>query len=361
MTNREKEIYDLIRENPMITQQEIADQLGIQRSSVAVHILNLSRKGMILGKGYILKEGAYALVIGGANVDIIGFPSQVLNMEDSNPGKIKMSMGGVGRNIAENLSRLGITTKMLTAIGNDVYGKKILEEARMVDLDLSKALVLDHYSTSIYMSILDDAGDMKLAMSDMDITDQISVDYLSKYGKLIAGATVVVLDTNLSRAVLEYLMSNFPNTAFFVDTVSAAKSEKIKGLLGHIHTLKPNRIEAEQMTGVKVNTVEDAKIALQRFQELGVKRTYISLGTQGIVWGDGVETGVYHPTQVEMVNATGAGDAFMAGLVYGFMEGFETETAIAFAASASALAVQSEETINPELSQARVLNYMKEE
>lgn len=360
MTNREKEIYDLLRENPMITQQEIADQLGLQRSSVAVHILNLTRKGMILGKGYILREGPYALVIGGANVDIVGFPSNALKLEDSNPGKIRMSLGGVGRNIAENLARLGIPTKMLTAVGNDVYGKKILEESRKANLDMSQVLVLDHRSTSTYVSLLDESGDMKVAMSDMDITEEISVEYLSRYSKLIAGATAVVVDTNLSRPVLEYLLSNFPGVDFFVDTVSSAKAVKLEGLLQYIHTLKPNRIEAEQLTGVKVTSVEEAKTALKAFADLGVKKTYISMGTKGIVWSDGERQGIYQPTQVPMVNATGAGDAFMAGMVFGHMKAMEEEEALQFAAAASALTVLSEETINPELSEARVINYINE-
>lgn len=172
MTNREREIYQLLRENPMISQKEIADLLGIQRSSVAVHILNLTKKGVVKGKGYILSEGEYVLVIGGSNVDITGFPKNVLRLEDSNPGAVRMSLGGVGRNIGENLARLGMSTKMMTAVGKDVYGQKILEESRLVDLDMSQALVLENASTSIYMSIMDEDGDMKLALSDMDIAEK---------------------------------------------------------------------------------------------------------------------------------------------------------------------------------------------
>ena len=107
MTQRERQILQLIEENPMISQQEIADKLGITRSSVAVHISNLIKKGHIAGKGYILRTGTYAVVVGGVNMDIGGTSYAPLVSEDSNPGAVTMSLGGVGRNIAHNLCLMG--------------------------------------------------------------------------------------------------------------------------------------------------------------------------------------------------------------------------------------------------------------
>lgn len=126
MTDREKEILDVIKENPMISQQELADRLSITRSSVAVHITNLMKKGYIIGKGYILKKSNYITVIGGSNIDIQGVPNKSLVLFDSNPGKVDISLGGVGRNIADNICRLGINTKLISAIGNDLYGNQLL-------------------------------------------------------------------------------------------------------------------------------------------------------------------------------------------------------------------------------------------
>ena len=107
MTQRERQVLQCIESNPMISQQELADTLGITRSSAAVHISNLIKKGHIAGKGYVLRSGSYAVVIGGVNIDIGGHSFQPLIPADSNPGKISVSLGGVGRNIAHNLSLLG--------------------------------------------------------------------------------------------------------------------------------------------------------------------------------------------------------------------------------------------------------------
>jgi len=87
MTNREEELLALIRRNPAISQNELASALGITRSSVAVHITNLMKQGLILGKGYLLKQDDYVCVLGGSNIDISGFPNQKLILADSNPAR----------------------------------------------------------------------------------------------------------------------------------------------------------------------------------------------------------------------------------------------------------------------------------
>ena len=102
MTQRERQILRWIEENPLISQQELADKAGIARSSVAVHISNLMKKGHIAGKGYIVSTAPYAVVVGGVNMDIGGVSAAPLVSADSNPGVVRISLGGVGRNIAHN-------------------------------------------------------------------------------------------------------------------------------------------------------------------------------------------------------------------------------------------------------------------
>ena len=120
MTLRERQILNWIEENPMISQEELARKAGITRSSVAVHISNLMKKGHITGRGYVLSGAAYVAVVGGVNIDIGGRPLQPLIERDSNPGKVLISLGGVGRNIAHNMSLLGLNVRFLTAFGNDI-------------------------------------------------------------------------------------------------------------------------------------------------------------------------------------------------------------------------------------------------
>ena len=151
MTQRERQILDLIAANPMISQQELADTLNITRSSVAVHISNLLKKGYIAGKGYVLRTGTYAVVVGGVNVDIGGHSYAKLVAADSNPGRVSISLGGVGRNIAHNMALMGLDVKLLTAMGDDIYGSRIAASCTELGIDASHALRVPDCATSTYL------------------------------------------------------------------------------------------------------------------------------------------------------------------------------------------------------------------
>ena len=169
MTQRERQILNWIEADPMISQQELAERAGITRSSVAVHISNLMKKGCIAGKGYIVTRSPYVTVVGGMNMDIGGWPGEELVAQDSNPGRVRMSPGGVGRNIAHNMSLMGLDVRLLTAFGDDVYAQKLAAVCGELGIDISQSPVIPGGHTSTYLFINDQQGDMQLAVSDMDI------------------------------------------------------------------------------------------------------------------------------------------------------------------------------------------------
>lgn len=360
LTSREKEILDIIKENPLASQKEIADALGITRSSAAVHITNLMKKGYIKGKGYILNDDSYVTVIGGANVDLFGFPTGKLNLNDSNPGKIQISLGGVGRNISENLAKLGVTTKLITAIGDDLYGKKILNECKLSGIDMESSLTFKNSSSSIYLSILDENRDMKVAISHMDIIDQINIDIIRQKSHVIKNSRCVAVDTNIRKEVLEYLVTNFKEVDFLLDTVSTAKARKVKEFIGYFHTIKPNRIEASELTGININSEIDVKKAINYFLDAGVKRVFITLGKDGVYYGDSQGIGHINSKDINMVNATGAGDAFVAGVVYSHLHGFDIKDSARFSTAAPLIALSNENTINPSMSVSKIDELIKE-
>lgn len=360
MTNREREILNLIRQNPLISQKELAEELSITRSSVAVHITNLLKKGYIVGKGYILSDDSYVCVIGGSNMDIQGFPNSKLINKDSNPGSVKISLGGVGRNIAENLVKLGMSTKLLSVVGNDIYGNKILDEARISGMDVENVLVLKDKRTSTYVSILDEKGDMRLAIADMDIIDNMNIDYIRENSHLIKNAKVCVVDTNVPEEVIEYTLTNCKGVDFFLDTVSTTKAKKVKDVIGYFHTIKPNKIEAEILSGIKIKNEDDLKQVGEYFLAKGVKRVFISLGKEGIYYNDGKNQEIIRTPKVKVTNATGAGDAFISGLVYSHVNGLDSKNSAKFAIASSILAISHENTINPNMSYENVYKKMEE-
>ena len=358
MTQRERQILQLIESDPLISQQDIAKKLGITRSSVAVHISNLTKKGCIAGRGYVLRSGSYAVVAGGVNVDIGGRSFAPLVAADSNPGTVSISLGGVGRNIAHNLALLGTDVHLLSAYADDVNGERVAASCSELGIDLSHALRVLGGTTSTYLYLTDEKGEMALAVSDMEICKKITPAYLAAQLPLLQNAQVVVADTNLPEESLQYLADNC-TVPLFVDPVSTVKAKKLLPILGKVHTLKPNRLEAELLSGVAIHTRADLDRAADVLLDKGLHRLFISLGSEGVYAAMGQQRLVLPNLPGSMVNTTGCGDAFMAALVWAYLEGMDLEQTALAGLAAGSIAMESSQTINPALSASAVQGRMQ--
>ena len=353
MTQRERQILKWIEENRLISQQELADKAGITRSSAAVHISNLMKQGHIAGKGYIVRTEPYVVVAGGVNVDIGGRSSQPLVPADSNPGRVRMSLGGVGRNIAHNLVLLGADVRLFTAFGEDMNAGRIAESCRELGIDISQCLTVPGAATSTYLFLSDEKGDMALAVSDMEIYEHMTPAFLASRARLLQNARLVVVDANLPAESIAWLADNL-RVPLFADPVSTAKAEKLRGVLGRLHTLKPNRLEAQLLSGVSITDQKSLDAAAAALLDTGLQRVFISLGSEGMYAAD--HTGRCHVPCLPgtMVNTTGCGDAAMAAIAWCHLEEAGLEDTARLAMAAGAIAMESAETINPDLS-ARAL------
>ncbi len=349
MTLRERQILNWIEENPMISQEELARKAGITRSSVAVHISNLMKKGQIAGRGYVLNNASYTAVVGGVNIDIGGRPRNRLIARDSNPGRITVSLGGVGRNIAHNLSLLGLRVRFLTAFGDDLHAQRIEASCADLGIDISHANKVVGAATSSYLYLTDENGDMALAVSDMDICEKITPEYVLGNLTLLNHAQAVVIDGNLPEETLACLAQHC-TAPLFADPVSAAKAGKLRPIVGKLNTLKPNRLEAQLLSGIRITDEKSMRRAADRLLETGLHRVFISLGDEGVYAADGRESLLFPCLRTAVRNTTGAGDAFMAGLVWAYMEGMDMQQTLRAATAAAAIAAESDETINPFLS-----------
>lgn len=358
MTQRERQILQWIESDPMISQQALADGLGITRSSVAVHISNLIKKGYIAGKGYVLRSGSYAVVVGGVNMDIGGRSYEALVPEDSNPGGVSISLGGVGRNIAHNLSLLGTDVRLLTAFGDDLHGQRISASCAELGIDATHALKVPGAVTSTYLYIANPNGDMALAVSDMEVCKQITPAYLAANLPLLQNAQVVVADTNIPAESLVYLAENCQQP-LFCDPVSTVKAVKLLPILDRIHTLKPNRLEAELLSGVPIRGKDDVPAAAKALLDKGVHRMFISLGADGVYAATAQEQLWLPNLPGHMVNTTGCGDAFMAALVWAYLEGSDLRKTALAGLAAGSIAMESDTTINPAMSATALKARMK--
>ena len=295
------------------------------------------------------RKERYAVVCGGVNIDIGAHSFAPLRAKDSNPGKVELSLGGVGRNIAHNMRLLGVPTYLLTAVGGDSRARQVEESCQALGIDLSHALRVSDGRTSTYVFVGDSDGDMAIAVSDMEICEKLTPDYFASQLDLLNGAAAVVVDANLPRASIAFITEHC-TAPVFIDPVSTVKAEKLRGLLGCVHTLKPNRIEAELLSGVKITDDESLRQAAQALLDQGVQRVFLSLGGDGVLAAQQDEMQRVPICRAEMRNATGAGDAMMAALVWSFLSGRSLTESAASGTAAAAIAVESEETINPAMS-----------
>ncbi|MGK9172370.1 pseudouridine kinase [Yokenella regensburgei] len=309
-----------------------------------------------------MRKKDYIVTVGSANMDVAGYSHGVLNYADSNPGKIKFTPGGVGRNIAQNLALLGKESWLLTAVGDDFYGQSLLNETRRSGVHVNKCLVVPEENTSSYLSLLDNTGEMLVAINDMNISSYLSAAFLAKHIDFIRDAAVIVVDCNISEDALSWLLTHAGNTPIFVDPVSAWKCVKIRNWLPQIHTLKPNRVEAETLSGLALTGRDDVSNVARWFHERGLKRLVLSMGGDGVYYSElGGESGWSLPFKTQIINVTGAGDAMMAGLAACWVEGFSFSDSVHFAQGCSSMALACEYTNNPDLSFSNVISLVEKQ
>ncbi|MDB1123507.1 PfkB family carbohydrate kinase [Vibrio algarum] len=360
MTEREQQILNILRKEPMIAQQVLADKLTLSRSAVAGHIMNLTKKGFIQGKGYIIAPNRYATVIGGANMDLCGRSTAALIHGDSNPGQLTSSAGGVARNIADNLSRLGSAVQFIGAMGDDNWGEQLKSACREAGVGVEHCLTVTGATSSSYLSIHGPDGEMQLALNDMKLIDRLNAEQLAQREGAIARSTAIVLDANLSHGALEYLFHVHSDIDIFVDPVSSVKAPKLLPFLDKIHTLKPNLMEAELLSGIAFKQQSDLEKIAQALHNKGVDQLLISLGSKGAYSSSNEGAIFIPPSQTQVNNVTGAGDALMAGLAHGYLNQWQWNDTVKFALGAARLALIADNTINSTMSEKAVQRLLEE-
>jgi len=302
----------------------------------------------------------YIAGIGGANMDIHGKADHRIIMRDSNPGTLHASMGGVCRNICENLVRLGSDVKLVTVVGDDSNGKSILRGCEEIGIDMSHVRVLPGERSSSYVSILDDKGDMLLAMSDMHIVKRLDEAFIDEAIDVLSNADIVVCDGNLSVAAIKHL-TEVCLAPLYLDPVSTAWAKEFAPFIGFFDTVKPNRMELEALTGMPVDTTAQVVAACDSLLKKGVRRVFVSLGEEGMLYRgrEGTIQRVARPYP-DMVNATGAGDASMAGIVWASRQGMSADEIICVGMAAGMIAIASEDTISSRMTPENIDMMIKE-
>ena len=294
----------------------------------------------------------YILVLGASIVDIFGFCGRSYAQRDSIPGHIKISFGSVCRNIAENLARVGVNTQFISTLGDDENGKSILEHSRKLGYNMENSLFLEGESTPTYLAILNHQGEMESAVVDMESLNKMDEAFVDGKHEVFENAEYTIVDSD-NPILLEYILKKYQGKSkFILDPVSAKKAKKIRHLVKYFHTIKPNRFETEALCGFKIETNDDLRKAGRFFIEQGVKNVFISLDADGIYYitSEGEEGTLACCEPIDVKNVTGAGDSFVAGIGYGYMNNLTIKDTLKYSVAMSIITITHEETINPKMS-----------
>jgi pseudouridine kinase len=326
---KKQQLFELIRSNPFISQQELADQLGLSRSAVAGHIAGLIRERKLLGRAYVLPadgERRPVVCIGAANLDRKLRSTGPLALRTSNPASAVESFGGVARNIAENLARLGTQVALLTAIGNDSSGAALLAHAESLGIDTRGALRLGDGASGTYTAVLDQDGEMVVALADMALYDRVDAAFVASRQAQLAGAALVVADLNLPLASVEALVQEARGSAAKRETelvlvaVSEPKMARLPRDLRGAALLILNAGELGTRVGRTLARADEIEAAMREVQAQGVRDLVVTRGADGVMLTARGGVKRLRAPAAQVVDVTGAGDAFAAAVCWSLLQ-----------------------------------------
>lgn len=319
LNSKERAILDTLDINPFISQKELADLIGLSRSATANLISGLVSKGYILGKAYILNKQRTIVCIGAANIDHKLELKGPVEFHTSNPVTTSTAFGGVIRNVAENLGRLDQNVSLLTLVGKDKNGEYLLNYCKDY-MSIHEVETLDGYSTGMYSALLDKEGDLLLGIADMDITTKMDKEWLNRHRNHLVTSEILVADTNIEKDALEYLVefSRENSQNLIMIGVSAPKTDRVPDDLEGLELTIFNKDESQTYFQTdETDTNRLVKLWLAK----GVKNAIVTEGKHGVFFGS-IGKDVQHIPAIQNVkvrDATGAGDAFSSGIIYGYM------------------------------------------
>ena len=350
--SKKEQLYELIRANPFISQQDLAVGLRLSRSAVAGHIASLIRERRLLGRAYVLPDKRPVLCIGAANLDRKLRSIATMQLGTSNPATAEEVYGGVARNIAENLARLNLPTALLTALGDDGAGRALRDHAENAGIDMRGSLNLADTATGTYTAILDERGEMVVALADMALYDRMTPDFLANRLPQRGAASMTVADLNLPADSVSALLDSAraDNVPLILVAVSQPKMARLPADLTGLRLLILNRGELETLAARALPTEADVRLACRAVLARGARDIIVTCGGQGVFHTRDGELVWLAAHEVDVVDVTGAGDAFSATVCWSLYQGSQDLTlACRRGLKVAAMTLESHDTVSPML------------
>ena len=311
-------------------------------------LLHISKKSYTFAAENELIMETRISVIGGANIDLSATLNDAFIAADSNPGHVEIGYGGVARNIAHNLALLGAQTQLLTVFGGDLFGGLLHDYCRQQGIDVHLSERENSLRSGMYLCINNHGGEMIAAVADTEAIRAITPEWLAKRAGELNQSDFIVADTNITEDGIRWLMDNV-TAPLFIDGVSTTKAHRVvnalrNAKLPYLHTLKLNLKEALAVTATSTYAE-----AAQQLLNWGVAHVYITLGSEGVYCRYAGEEWLFPALPGEVVNTTGAGDAFLSGVVYAHAKGIDFPQTAQYGLMAARATLMSSKAVNPDI------------
>ena len=266
----------------------------------------------------------YVAVIGGSHVAVSGSSFGKLCPE-GNAGAVTVRLGGEARNISERLALMDVNVKLITALGRDGFAARIRSVCDNLNIDYSASLNIEA-PTSVVMELSDESGENVYKVLDYRVLRSMDMGFLSQKLDILNNAKACYVDAEFDSDKLEFLFDNI-KSPIFADTISVRSSNKLRPLLSHIHTLKPNKAELENLVGFSLESENNFLAATEILLHAGVKNVFVTCGKDGIWYNDGKHFGHVDAGAAVVINKTGAGCAVSAALIKSLIYKLDVESA----------------------------------
>ncbi|MBA3945432.1 MAG: carbohydrate kinase family protein [Herpetosiphonaceae bacterium] len=296
------------------------------------------------------------VVIGGASLDIKGRLRRDFLPGTSNAASVQISVGGVARNIAENLVRLGLSTALICAVCGDDFGRSILSQTEAAGVDMGAVMLTCDQRSAAYIALLSPDGTMLAGLDDSQTARLISPDWIDQHASLLTRAAMVVIDANTSRQTADHIVALCDRAKVPVafDAVAVGLADRYRERVGNFTFVTGSELEAEVLAGMSISDVASATAAAQHLITQGTKLAVIALGQGGVVYATPDEVGHVPPIEAEIVDPTGAGEALAAMIIYGLVNDIPVAECVRLGVVAASLTSSSPETVAPDLSLEQV-------
>ncbi|WP_349371750.1 carbohydrate kinase family protein [Salinarimonas sp.] len=290
------------------------------------------------------------LCLGGAAVDRTYRTRSPARLGTSNPAVATLSFGGVARNVAESLARLGSDVALVSRVGDDPGGAALLETLHAAGADVSGLERIAGAASAEYVAVLDADGSLVVGLAAMDLLGGLDAAFVARAAERLADAALVFAEANCAADAVADLVRRARAAPWrlALDAVSVAKSARLPGDLTGVAYLFCARDEAEALVGAPEEPEALARALVTR----GAGAAIVTLGPDGLVVADADGARRLPGAPAPVVDVTGAGDALIAGTLHALCSGEPLDSALSAGQALARLAISVQGAVRADLTPA---------